>query len=51
MAEWTLNDVERLTALNEADQTFQMTEVAVPEQMFADILWLIALLRASPAPA
>ena len=31
--------------------TFQMAEVAVPRQMFADILSLIARLRASPAPA
>ncbi len=31
--------------------TFQMTEVAVPRQMFADILMLIARLRAPPAPA
>jgi len=30
--------------------TFQMAEVAVP-QMFADILMLIARLRAPPAPA
>jgi hypothetical protein len=31
--------------------TFQMAEIAVPRQMFADILALIAGLRASPAPA
>ena len=31
--------------------TFQMAEVAVPRQMFAEILSLIAGLRASPAPA
>jgi hypothetical protein len=31
--------------------TFQMAEVAVPRQMFAEILSLIALLRAPPAPA
>jgi hypothetical protein len=31
--------------------TFQMAEVAVPQQMFADILSLIARLRAPPAPA
>ena len=31
--------------------TFQMAEVAVSRQMFADILSLIAGLRASPAPA
>ena len=31
--------------------TFQMAEVAVPRQMFADILLLIAHLRAPPAPA
>ena len=31
--------------------TFQMAEVAVPRQMFADILALIARLRAPPAPA
>jgi hypothetical protein len=30
---------------------FQMAEVAVPRQMFADILTLIARLRAPPAPA
>ena len=28
MAEWTLTDVERLSALNDADRTFQMTEEA-----------------------
>jgi hypothetical protein len=31
--------------------TFQMAEVAVPRQMFADILSLISGLRAPPAPA
>jgi hypothetical protein len=31
--------------------TFQLAEVAVPRQMFADILSLIARLRAPPAPA
>jgi len=31
--------------------TFQMTEVAVPRQMFQEILMLIAQLRAPPAPA
>jgi hypothetical protein len=31
--------------------TFQLAEVAVPRQMFADILLLIARLRAPPAPA
>jgi len=31
--------------------SFQMAEVAVPRQMFADILSLIAGLRAPPAPA
>src|SRR6267143_1493700 len=31
--------------------TFQMAEVAVPRQLFADILSLIARLRAPPAPA
>ena len=31
--------------------TFQMAEVAVPRQMFAEILSLIAQLRALPAPA
>ena len=31
--------------------TFQMAEVAVPRQMFAAILSLIARLRAPPAPA
>jgi len=30
---------------------FQMAEVAVPRQMFADILMLITRLRAPPAPA
>jgi hypothetical protein len=30
---------------------FHMAEVAVPRQMFADILSLIARLRAPPAPA
>src|SRR3954463_14345940 len=28
MAEWTLGDIERLSALNEADRTFQMSEEA-----------------------
>jgi hypothetical protein len=31
--------------------TFQLAEVAVPRQMFADILSLITRLRALPAPA
>jgi hypothetical protein len=31
--------------------TFQMAEVAVPRQMFQDILRLIVRLRAPPAPA
>jgi len=31
--------------------TFQIAEVAVPRQMFADILMLIARLRAPSAPA
>jgi hypothetical protein len=31
--------------------TFQLAEVAVPRQMFADILSPIARLRAPPAPA
>ena len=31
--------------------TFQMTEVAVPRQMFQEILSLIARLRPPPAPA
>ena len=31
--------------------TFQLAEVAVPRQMFAEILSLIAQLRAPPAPA
>jgi hypothetical protein len=31
--------------------TFQMAEVAISRQMFADILRLIARLRAPPAPA
>ena len=31
--------------------TFQLAEVAVPRQMFADILSLITRLRAPPAPA
>ena len=31
--------------------TFQMTEVAVPRQMFQEILMLIAQLRVPPAPA
>jgi len=31
--------------------TFQMAEVAVPRQMFQEILTLIARLRAPPAPA
>src|SRR5678816_3749587 len=28
MTEWTLSDVDRLSALNDADRTFQMTEEA-----------------------
>ena len=31
--------------------TFQMAEVPVPRQMFAEILSLIARLRAPPTPA
>jgi hypothetical protein len=31
--------------------TFQMAEVAVPRQMFKDILMLITRLRAPPVPA
>jgi hypothetical protein len=31
--------------------TFQMAEVAMPRQMFAEILSLIARLRAPPTPA
>ena len=31
--------------------TFQMAEVSVPQQPFADILRLIARLRAPPPPA
>jgi hypothetical protein len=31
--------------------TFQITKVAVPRQMFADVLSLIARLRAPPEPA
>jgi hypothetical protein len=31
--------------------TFQMAEVAVPRQMFAEILALITRLRTPPAPA
>jgi len=31
--------------------TFQMAEVTVPQQMFAEILSLIARLQAPPAPA
>jgi Transposase DDE domain group 1 len=31
--------------------TFQMAKIAVPRQMFVDILSLIARLRAPPAPA
>ena len=31
--------------------TFQIAEVAVPRQMFAEILSLIARLRAPPVPA
>jgi hypothetical protein len=31
--------------------TFQLAEVAVPRQMFADILSLIARLRTPPVPA
>jgi hypothetical protein len=38
-------------ALSVEDVTLQMAESPVPRQMFADILWLIAQLRAPPAPA
>ncbi len=31
--------------------TFQMAEVAVPQRLFAEVLWLIGRLRAPPAPA
>lgn len=31
--------------------TFQMAEVAVPKELFQEILWLIAGLRAPAAPA
>ena len=31
--------------------TFQLAEVAVPRQMFAEVLSLVARLRAPPAPA
>jgi hypothetical protein len=31
--------------------TFRMADVAVPRQMFQEILMLIAQLRAPPAPA
>ena len=31
--------------------TFQMAEVAVPRELFEDILWLIAGLRPPPPPA
>jgi hypothetical protein len=31
--------------------TFQLVEIAVPREMFAEILSLIARLRAPPAPA
>jgi hypothetical protein len=30
---------------------FQMAEVAIPRQMFQEILWLIAELRPQPPPA
>ena len=30
---------------------FQMAEVAIPRQMFREILWLIAELRPTPPPA
>jgi hypothetical protein len=30
---------------------FQMGEVAVPQQMFQEILWLVAELRPQPPPA
>jgi hypothetical protein len=30
---------------------FQMAEVAIPRQMFQEILWLIAKLRPQPPPA
>ena len=33
------------------DVTFQMAEVAVPKQMFREILSLIVRLQAPPAPA
>jgi hypothetical protein len=47
---YTISDaVEEATML--AYVTLQMAEIAVPRQMFADILSLIARLRAPPAPA
>ena len=51
-----LGDVERCTLSAKVTShgryaTFQMAEVAVSRQMFAEILALIARLRAPPAPA
>ena len=37
MAEWTLSDVERLSALNDADRTFQMSEDAFRVVLRADV--------------
>jgi len=39
------------TPRDRANVGFQLAEVAVPRQMFADILLMIARLRAPPAPA
>ena len=55
---WSLNSLrEKLIKIgakfvsHSRHVTFQMAEVAVPRQMFREILMLIARLRAPPAPA
>ena len=51
---WSLSSLrEKLIKVVSCNRyvTFQMAEVAVPRQMFAEILSLIARLQAPPAPA
>jgi hypothetical protein len=51
---WSLTSLRKIGAMvvrHGRYVTFQMAEVAVPRQMFADILSLVAGLRAPPAPA
>ncbi len=39
------------TKTGQAHISFQMAEVAIPRHLFADILWLIAQLRAQVVPS